>query len=299
MTVRNAERQTLSRLSYRSGNCLACGAGSAAIESPPAKYAQPMPGRSYAAAIDDPEPVHVLRWAEFQRFFLNTHEQGEHVAIVGPTGGGKTRIGLELCKLVGSRMASDRRPSRVTVLCYKPRDDTIREVLPEREWPVIKSWPPGYGQEHCIVWVRGGKTNLGRRKLQRAVFVPLLDQMYAEGHQSVYIPEAAHFERPLNKDGLGMSGTMTELWSAARSNKLTVISDTQRPRWVSVSMWTEPTFFVIVKPKHRADIKTIAEASGFGFEVWEAVSRLGPYEFVCVVTKRGGVEGIFVSKVGV
>lgn len=258
-----------------------------------------MPGRSYVDDFDNPDEVIVLHGEEFKAMFYEGHSQGEHVAIVGPTGSGKTHLGLELCKLVGSKKAVSQgsnvpRPSSVTVLCYKPRDDTLRTILPKDEWPEIKKWPPSYGQEHNVVWVRSG----GIQK-QRAVFVPLLDQMYQEGGQTVYIPEAAHFERK-PPDGLGLGGKMTEFWSAARSNRLTVISDTQRPRWVTVSMWSEPQWVIIFLPDHQEDLVHVAKATGRTPTVINAVSRLNPenYEFVCVRRQRGkgGKRAIYVSR---
>lgn len=225
--------------------------------------------------------------------FLRAHKQGEHVAIVGPNGSGKTLLGLKLCKLVGSRIAKDRRPSRVTILQYKPRDDTLKEVA---DWPVIKKWPPGYGEEHCIVWPRTSTPSEASRK-HRAVFAPLLDKIYAEGGQSVYIPEAAYFERG-QPAGLGMSGTMEQFWSTARSLKLTVISDTQRPRMVTILMWTEPAWLFIYRLENRDDIKRVADLSGYPDEVWQIVPRLGEHEFLCIRRQRhAGERALYVSRV--
>lgn len=258
-----------------------------------------MPGRIYT-----PEEVQqaanpvVLRWDAFQAMFFESYQQGEHVAIVGPTGGGKTTIGLSLCKLIGARKAKDGGPARVTVLCYKPKDDTLRKILPEAQWPVIKKWPPSYGEEHNIVWVRGGKTETERYRRQIAVFRLLLNQMYVEGGQTVYIPEAAHFERK-PPEGLGMTGLMTEFWSSARSNNLAVVSDTQRPRWVTRSMWTEPSWIIVARPKDEEDLKEVAKLSGAKMAVLSIVPRLGPYEFLCIRDQRHSQQELYVSRVDV
>jgi hypothetical protein len=254
-----------------------------------------MPGKSYADELSRGPEFTVLQWQDFQAMFLESHKQGEHVSIVGPTGSGKTVVGLEVCKMVGSRTATNKRPSPVTVLCYKPRDDTMREILSEKEWPEIRKWPPSYGQEHCIVWVRKGGV-----PRQRAVFIPLLDMIYQEGGQSVYIPEAAHFERK-PPDGLGMGGKMTEFWSAARSNKLTVISDTQRPRYVTRSMWTEPAWIVIFPPDDEDDLKSVAALSGRKMDVYRIVGNLGEHEFLCIRRQRGGggQRALYVSRVDI
>lgn len=242
--------------------------------------------------------VQVLRWPQFQAMFLDAHQQGEHIAIVGPTGSGKTLVGLELCKLIGSRHAANGGPSPVAVLQTKPRDDTMRLILPKDEWPEIKRWPPKYGEEHCVVWVRG-RTIPEAKARQVAVFGPLLDVIYKEGSQTVYLPEAAHFERK-RPTGLGMEDRMVELWTTARSLKLTVISDTQRPRWVSVSMWTEPSWVIVFQPDYDEDLRHVAKLSGVP-GVYEAARQLGQHEFLCVRRQRGreGMRALYVSRVEV
>lgn len=237
------------------------------------------------------QPI-VLSGPEFEQMFADAHKQGEHVAIVGPNGSGKTQVGLRLCKIVGARPGKDRRPSRVTVLQYKPRDDTLQEIA---DWPVIKKWPPKYGEEHCVIWPKTSSAS-GAARLHRAVFAPVLDRIYVEGGQTVYIPEAAYFERP-QPAGLGLSGTMEQFWGTARSLKLTVISDTQRPRRVTLLMWTEPAWIFVFKVKNRDDIKHIADLTGEHDAVWTVVPRLGEHEFMCIRQQRHkGQEEVYVSR---
>ena len=260
-----------------------------------------MPGRIYSRdellEAREAQP-NVLHWEQFSDMFASAHRQGEHIAIVGPTGSGKTVLGLELCKTIGARKGEDRRPSRVVVLQYKPRDDTLRKILPEDQWPVIKHWPPSFGQEHCIVWVRGGPPSKAAAE-QRKVFRPLLDAIYVEGGQTVYIPEAAHMERPI-PHGPGLQGSMEEFWSSARSNYLTLISDTQRPRQVTRLMWSEPAWIMIFAVDDEDDLKRVAEVSGRKLEIYKFVPNLGSHEFVCVRRqKHGGAREVYVSRVDV
>ena len=257
-----------------------------------------MPGRYYREDERQPSQPVILTWPDFETMFGSAYNQGEHVSIVGPTGSGKTLLGLNLCKIIGARKGKDNRPSRVTVIQTKPRDDTLRMILPEKEWPLIKKWPPGYGQEHNVVWPRGGAPS-ARARRQRAVLLPLLDTIYTEGGQTVYIPEAAFFERPVAQGhGLGMSGTMEIFWSDARSNKLGVISDTQRPRQVTRLMWSEPSWLMIYMPDDEDDLKRVAEMSGRKHDVWNIVPHLGEHEFLCVRRQRhAGEREIYVSRV--
>lgn len=225
--------------------------------------------------------------------FYQKHRQGEHVSIVGPTGSGKSLLGIELCKCIGARKSKDGRPARVTVLAFKPTDDTVSAL----KWPQIKKWPPAYGQEHCVVWPKARNPETAARE-QRAVFAPLLNQIYQEGGQTVYIGEAAYFERPL-PNGMGLSGTMERYWTTARSLNLTLVADTQRPRHVTRSMWSEPSWLFIFPPDDAEDTKRIAELSGRRMDIWRILPTLGEHEFLCVARQRGknGLKAMYISKV--
>lgn len=248
--------------------------------------------------LQNPPRVEVLPWEYFQEMFLSAYRVGEHCAIVGPNGSGKTLLGLELCKMIGARkQKGNGRPWPVTVLQYKPRDDTIALAIPD--WPVINKWPPKYGEEHCIVWPRGFAPSEAARR-QRAVFAPLLDKMYQEGGQCVFIPEAAYFERAAPA-GLGLSGTMDQFWSTARSLNLSVVSDTQRPRKVTLLMWTEPAWLFVYRLKSRDDVKHIADLSGEQVGVWNVVPKLEEHEFLCIRNQQhsGEQHALYVSRVTV
>lgn len=245
-------------------------------------------------AGEEPRPDK-MRWEQFQEHFLDEHEQGQHIAIVGPTGKGKTTTGLEFCKLVGSRMGEDRRPSRVTVLGSKPKDDTLAKLIQEGGWPEIRKWPPGFGEEHCVVWPRGGSPEEEAIR-QKRVFAPLIDTIYKEGGQSLFTDEEAYFEmKP--PDGLGMTGKMNKIWIGGRSNAVTLIGATQRPRSVTRSMWSEPAWVIVYPPDDEDDLKRVAEMSGSKYEVMAACDRLGPWEFLCINRKRDGTKRTIVSRV--
>lgn len=257
-------------------------------------------------AIIEPAPADpiVLDWDEFRSMFGRNHRQGEHVAIVGPTGGGKSVVAFELARIVGARQGKDRRPARVTVLGSKPaRDDTLMALHKSghgEEWQIITHWPPAYGEEHCIVWPRGS-TLSGAAKKQRERFVPVLDQIHSEGGQTVVIDEEAHFEDG-PPEGLGMRGMMAPFWSGARSNKITMIGATQRPRGVTRLMWSDSSWVIVLKPEDDDDTVRVAELTGNKRRdkkeaFFEMVDRLGDFEFLCFRRQRGGGRGVYVSRV--
>jgi energy-coupling factor transporter ATP-binding protein EcfA2 len=235
----------------------------------------------------------VVQWDEFARMFKRAHKQGEHVSIVGQTGSGKSVLGLALCQVIATRKGKDGRPARVVVLGTKPRDDTMSAL----GWPIVKKWPPSFGQEACVVWPRGGDPDTMPRR-QRAVFRPLMNTIFHEGGQTIYIDEAGYFEDP-QPDGLGLSTTMKQFWTTARGLKLTLVAATQRPRHVTRAMWSEPSWVFIFAPDDEDDLKRVAELSGSKEQVLEIAPQLGGHEFLCIRRQRSeGVKRLYVSKVG-
>jgi energy-coupling factor transporter ATP-binding protein EcfA2 len=245
--------------------------------------------------VDPPDAtLQVLRWDDMETVFSKNHKQGEHVSIVGQTGSGKSVLGMSLCKVIAKRTADDGRPARVVVIATKPRDDTVKAL----GWPIIKKWPPSFGQEHCVVWPRGGAPDTMARR-QRRIIGPLLNTIFHEGGQTICIDEAAYIEDPIaNNTGLGLSGVMSQYWGSARSLKLSLIAGTQRPRNVTRSMWSEPSWVFIFAPDDEDDLMRVAQLSGAKNQVLEIAPRLGGHEFLCVHRPRGSEKKLYVSKVG-
>lgn len=241
-----------------------------------------------------PTSAQVVEWETFARIFGRHHRQGEHIAIVGQTGSGKSVLGLSLCKVIAGRKGTDGRPARVVVFATKPRDDTVTAL----HWPVVKKWPPSYGQEHCVIWPRptGDPDTIAAR--QRQVFKPLLGVIYHEGGQTLYIDEAGYFEEN-PPHGLGLAATMQQYWTSARSLKLTLIAGTQRPRHVTRSMWSEPSWVFVFTPDDEDDLLRVAQLSGAKREVLEIAPQLGGHEFLCIRRQRDmGIKRLYISKVG-
>jgi energy-coupling factor transporter ATP-binding protein EcfA2 len=233
-------------------------------------------------------------WSDVHDLFSREHKQGQHVAIVGTNGSGKTTLGIELCKMVGARTATDGRPSRVVVLGYKPRDKTLRG-LQSQGWKLIKRWPPSYGEEHVIVWPKYGDPETAPARQSR-VFRALLKRIYSEGGQTVFIDEMAKFDRP-PPEGFGLRALTSEYWTTARALDLTLIGATQRPREVSRGMWSEPSFVFAFRTEDTDDVKRVVEIAGrHKLAAIEAIDALGDHEFVMIV-RRGHNRGIYVSQV--
>lgn len=240
-----------------------------------------------------PEPAKPPRvpWAEVCDYFYRKHQLGEHVAIEGPTGSGKSVLALLLLEARGKRGATDGRPTRITVLAVKPRDQTL-SLLP---WPRLTStdeWGR-YGNEQVILWPRYGDANTAAAR-QSAFFEPVLRHIMAEGRQIVYIDEAAYFEEA-KPNGLGLASLLNQFWYMSRGNKVSLMAATQRPRRVSRSMWSEPYWLFIFRPEDEDDLKRVAQLSGSKELVLNIVPTLETHEFLML--RRRPVREAIVSQV--
>lgn len=210
--------------------------------------------------------------------FAREHALGEHVAIVGPTGSGKSVLALTLLTERGKRLASDRRPTRIAILANKNRDKTMTKL----GWPRLKrrdEWPPGYAKEQCVVWPPYGDAKQAPGR-QKPVFEHVIVEASASGNQIIYVDEVAYFtEKP--PEGLNMGPLMGQMLATGRSSGLSVFGATQRPRRVPVSLWTESTWLFAFRLRDREDIRRVADF-GERETLFEVVPQLQKHEFLMI-----------------
>ncbi len=229
-------------------------------------------------------------WSEVADLFYREHKQGQHVGVVGPNGSGKSVLLVELSKLRARRRASDGNPSRVTYLAAKPRDDTL-DLL---GWPVGRSWPPGYGQWHVIVWPPYGDPETAAER-QRRVFRPLLKTIFGEGGQTVVIDEIAYFT-DRKPDGLDLAPVIHQYLTVARALDLSLFGATQRPRHVPRAFWSEPKWLGIFRIDDYDDLRRVHEIGGKREGLEQVVGELDDHEFL-LIRRVGTKKELYISKV--
>lgn len=217
-------------------------------------------------------------WEQTCLFFAKHFRLGQHVAVEGPNGSGKSILMLSLLMEVGATMRmKDHRPVRITVLAESPRDRTLTAL----GWPVIreaKDWPPGYGEEHVIVWPRYGDPMTVADR-QAAIFRPILHEIFKSGNQIVYIDEAAYFEQK-KPNGLDLGPMLDQYWRQSRKLTVSLWAGTQRPVNVSRAMWSEPYWLFLFRPEDDEDLKVIADRSGQRDLVRSVLPQLDTHEFL-------------------
>jgi len=235
--------------------------------------------RAEADALASVTPI---RWRDLRPAFLDAHEQGEHVAIIGPTGQGKTTLAYDLLDGMATRAGAS-----VVCLVNKARDAATVDL----GWPVIERWPPDYQTRvgrRVVLWpryrgVRRPRANAGR-------FLDALDAFIAEGSWTVYVDEVPYFT-----EQLGLRRQLDEYWHTARSSHVTVVGSSQEVSWIPAPFKTQQSWLFCFRPRTQEVVKSVAEVCGDRDRFRPILGSLGHHEFLLVDSIT---EQAWVSKLG-
>lgn len=228
-------------------------------------------------------PPERVSWAELRPGFLTRFEQGEHIAVIGPSGQGKTTLSLDLLDGFHERGGS------ILVLANKPSDKLLTKLQKEG-WPRIRQWPPNYDhrvKRRVLFWPSYGRASTAKRN--RPAFEYALDCALNEGSWFVYVDETRYFI-----EQLGMRYLFDEYWNSARSSNVTVVAASQGTTWINRTMIEQESWMFCFKPKHVEARKDLADAAG-DRDIRDELLELGDHEFLIVHTPSGER---YISRVG-
>lgn len=206
--------------------------------------------------------------------------QGEHVAFCGPTGVGKSTLGLAFLPL----------REWVVVICTKPRDSTI-DSLKREGYKVLRQWPPNPamlepGKSHrFVLWPKFQRT--ADQAAQAANIRNCLEQVFTDGAWTVFLDEQQYIS-----EDLGCRDLVRLLYKQGRSLQVSLVAGNQRPRWVPRETWTEATHLLLFKTGDREDLKAL---SGLGVASSDAIKATVPHlpsHHVLYVNTRTGTLAI-------
>lgn len=221
-------------------------------------------------------------WAEFLEQF--DWRQGEHVAMIAPTGAGKTTLMAELMPL--------RKWS--IVLGTKPKDRTYNRMMRENDMlridsiREVKSWHSKY-----LLWPHYTGDMARTMDVQRRAFREAMNAVVNQGGWTLWVDESKYIA-----EMLGLKKELTFSLEQLRSINATVICGAQRPAWLPMSVLSSSTHVFIWKTTLREDAKRLADIGGIDArDVFSALKSLGRYEFMYIRT-RGTDAQIVISQVG-
>lgn len=215
--------------------------------------------------------------------WAHSWKQGEHVALIGPTGSGKTAWLEHLMTPRGW----------VVLMASKPKDATAKGLL-RRGWTLVRRWPPPNDLARRVVfWPK--ITGLHHMKAQRDTFADMLAQVFETGSWTVVADDLQYLCK-----NLGLTPLFSAYWLQARSLKVSLVASTQRPRWVPVECWANSSHFFLWGTANGDDLKQIGNIAGADQKtIREAVVDLPKWHVLYVPAREKDSQPIIVNLKGI
>lgn len=208
----------------------------------------------------------LVSWRDFRSYMARTWQQGEHLSIIGPTGKGKTTLAYALLPL----------RDWTIILGTKTKDTSLEKFGKKYRYTKQTRFRPTYEKSHYILWPKYER--LGDEKKQQGVFAEAMQDIFVQGSWTVYVDETWYFENRLK-----LGNVLENFWSQSRSNDITFMAATQRPRNVPVMMYDQCTHLFVFKMIDAYGRKRLGEIGGIDSRnVADEVAHLQGYQFLYV-----------------
>lgn len=210
--------------------------------------------------------------------------QGEHVAISGATGSGKTALGRHV-----DQIRIDRGGFVVMLVCKLKRDKTIEEdykgwtrwnfTNPRDIRKRLKN--PSPSENKVLLWPDTDKarTIKEKRDLQREIFGEAFDTLADVGKWTLDIDEGLYVCDP---KFMNLSAEVAMLHALGRSSGLTIVTKMQRPANVPLIVYGSASHAFVNRTREESDRKRLAEmgAKQSSKELQGTISALGRHDFL-------------------
>lgn len=221
------------------------------------------------SGIDQLAPI--VNWDNFLDVF--NWEQHEHMAMIGPTGGGKTTLALLLLE----------QRDFVCALGTKPKDPVLDLLHKNKGYRKMKTWKD-YDPELVpkrLLWPDA--TDLYSMFRQQKEFRKAMYSIYHQGGWCIYIDELWYIIHHLK-----LELEVRTFLQQARALHIPLVALTQRPAYIPLEVYDQSThlFFWLDNDEHN-----LKRISGISYRsaklVREIVSTLDQHQVLYVNTRSG------------
>ncbi len=218
-----------------------------------------------------------------RRYFLDElwdYQTGDHVTIIVPYGGGKTRLGLELLE----RSMSPARPALLFVM--KSRDIEVSAFAKRNQLPIVRDWPPPprsrflalFGKKPAghVLWpLETDNPDLDDIRHAR-IFRKALRSQYRTGDNITVTDETYSLEEEYK-----LTRDINRILTKGRSKGAGNWNFTQRAAYVTKWAYQAQHLFLGFDPSPEAQQRLADIGGGIDIElVREVLPTLGKFEFL-------------------
>ena len=223
------------------------------------------------------ERVIAAEWhTMFLPWFRQAWQPGQHIALIGPTGEGK------------STFAGGILDTRKWVLALDPKGGD--ETLSRTGYKKLEKWPPPGRDRDRIAEGKPMRYIIGRQarteaeeKAHTALMRQAVIGCWSEGGWTINVDE---FQLLADRRMMGLDKDIERLLVAARSKGTSVVTSFQAPSWVPKASTRQATWVVMWPTRERKMIQVVADSMGRPWkELAAAVDELPPYH-VLVIPKQ-------------
>lgn len=218
--------------------------------------------------------VPFVPWDQFMQQW--NWKQGQHVALIGPTGRGKTTLITHILS----------RRNYVVFFGTKRRDDT-QDALIRQGYRVTSDASmihPDIGSHWMLrPPFPKGASPADIRNIHRGVYASAIMHIFRQGGWTVVADEIRYLT-----DTLRLADGMELLWLQGRSLGITVVGGTQRPRHVPLEAYSQSYHLFFWQTPDKQDVARVAELTSIGREkIAEIVPNLTGHTVLYVNTVSG------------
>jgi hypothetical protein len=221
---------------------------------------------------------------------------GEHLALIGPTGQGKTTMLINLLDL----------HPYVVAFATKPRDRTMEALIQHGGYVRIDRWrsmdPDKFPRR--VLWPDA--TRIDSDQSQKAVFHDAFARIYREGHWTVALDETWYVDNILK-----LEKDIKVYLLQARSLGISLATGFQRPAWVPRELYTSSTHLMFWRTNDETDLKSLGGIGAKSADLIRSiVVDLESHQVLYINTRTGfmcrtrcpnvqyGQQGLYATKGG-
>lgn len=213
--------------------------------------------------------VPIVSWEQFMKAFV--WQQGEHMALIGPTGSGKTTLSLLLIAM----------REYVTVLVTKPQDPVL-ENLKKQSYKLMTEWK-NYDPDLIpkrLLWPDSQK--LYSASGQRKVFRDAFNNIYPQGGWCIYVDELWYIIHHLK-----LELEIRTFLLQGRSMDLSLVCCTQRPSRVPLEIYDQSTHLFFWRDNDEVNLRRISGLAGIAAtDIQHLVANLPRHQCLYINTRE-------------